>query len=144
LLPQIRLFLKGFHWRRQRSHILALHLRGEGRRKSYTKLKALRAHRLDSAYYRSGRDSEKCWPGLPRERSKIDSSLSAGFFIHGSTRGSGDYLLPWTAFMIEHEYRRQALKRNMKRTWQAQKAEAAPQCWHGLVTPYHAWWMSFS
>lgn len=45
----------------------------------------------------------------------------------------GEYVLPWTAFWIEHDHQRTKRERAFKAFWEAEKAEAAPG--DGLVTP---------
>lgn len=45
----------------------------------------------------------------------------------------GNFVLPWTAFVVEHEHQRRKRRQAYEAFWKAKKAEAAPK--DGLVTP---------
>lgn len=45
----------------------------------------------------------------------------------------GNFVLPWTAYLVEHTHRRDKLRKAWQTFWASKKAEAAPK--DGLVTP---------
>ena len=65
-----------------------------------------------------------------RGRKLLVSLLDYSYLLVLDDRG--DYLLPWTAYRVEHEHGRDKLRRRHEGS-NAKKAEAAPK--DGLVTP---------
>jgi hypothetical protein len=61
------------------------------------------------------------WPAARKNEKRIQVCL-LDFSYMVVLADRGDYLLPWTAFMIDHEYRRQALKREYEAYMASQKS----------------------
>ena len=66
-----------------------------------------------------------------REKRYLLATVDFSYIVVVADRG--DFVLPWTAFVVEHDHQRKRHRKTYEKFWNARKAEAAPE--GGFVTP---------